>query len=119
MAIMEIYMCRPGQKLEDGRLDYADDIANKAQAQADAEQRCRRDPKLDRVIYYAVQPDNNFQRLLTYTNPNPVIENPNPVVEPDRIPPAPVQETGFRAWLIKVLGKICDRLAVKGAQDCG
>ena len=109
MATVEIYMCRPGQELEDGRLDYADDITNKAQAQADAEQRCRRDPTLDRVAYYAVQPDGDFQRLLIYTNPNPVVKPSRPRQSgggdiPKRKRHAPVQETGFGAWLKKVLG---------------
>ena len=66
----EIYLCRAGQALKQGRVEYSDSIANKADAEADAIQRCKWDKKLAKIAYYAVTVEGDFRIILTYTNPN-------------------------------------------------
>ena len=67
---VEIYLCKPGQKLTEGRLVLSNGIGGKDDAIADAEMRCRADPTLARVAYYAVNENGDFRILCTYTNPN-------------------------------------------------
>lgn len=73
----EIYLCRKDQSLQQGRVEYSDSISNKAEAQADAIQRCKRDNKLAKIAYYAVNQEGDFKVILTYSNPN-IDEKPKP-----------------------------------------
>ncbi len=66
----EIYLCKPGQDLKQGRVEYSDSIATKADAEADALQRCRFDKNLAKIAYYAVNDEGDFKVILTYNNPN-------------------------------------------------
>lgn len=76
MSTTEVYSCKPGQKLKEGRLDYAPDVETKGQAEADAKRRCKADPSLAKVAYYRVFEDGRFRMLLAYTNPNPASGKP-------------------------------------------
>jgi hypothetical protein len=66
----EIYSCRPGQALKEGKLDYSSDITEREQAEADAKRRCQKDPGLAKIAYYKVAADGDFKIFYSYTNPN-------------------------------------------------
>ena len=66
----EVYSCKDGQALKEGKLDYAHDIATRNEAEPDAKQRCQRDPTIKKVAYYKVTPDGKFRMFYSYTNPN-------------------------------------------------
>ncbi len=65
----EVYSCRDGQEIKQGKLDYTE-IDNRAAAEADARRRCAQDPTLKRVVYYRVEPGGAFRLLLSYENPH-------------------------------------------------
>lgn len=69
-GVTEIYVCRNGQKLKEGKLVLAHDVTNRDEAASDAERRCTADSSIERIAYYALSPDGNFRNLFTYTNPN-------------------------------------------------
>jgi hypothetical protein len=66
----EIYSCKDGQTLKQGKLDYDSGIQTKEQAASDALRRCARDPTLRKIAYYKVSPDGEFRVFYSYTNPN-------------------------------------------------
>lgn len=66
----EIYSCKEGQSLKQGKLDYDASITTKEQAQSDALRRCQRDPSLKKIAYYKVSTDGEFRVFYSYTNPN-------------------------------------------------
>jgi hypothetical protein len=66
----EIYSCKDGQSLKQGKLDYDASITSKDQAQSDALRRCQRDPSLKKIAYYKVSPDGEFRVFYSYTNAN-------------------------------------------------
>ena len=66
----EIYSCKEGQKLKQGKLDYSSDVTTKEEAEADAKRRCQRDPTVKKIAYYKVAPDGEFRSFYSYTNPN-------------------------------------------------
>ena len=68
--VVEIYLCKAGQKLEEGRLVMSNDIADKEAAKSDAEARCKISPSLARIAYYAISSNGDFKPFFSYTNPN-------------------------------------------------
>jgi hypothetical protein len=66
----EIYSCKDGQPLKEGKLDYSSDITNREQAEADAKRRCQKDPTIKKVAYYKVASNGDFRVFSSYTNPN-------------------------------------------------
>jgi hypothetical protein len=68
--IVEIYLCKAGQKLEEGRLVMSNDITDKDAAKSDAEARCKISPSLARIAYYAISSNGDFKPYFSYTNPN-------------------------------------------------
>ncbi|SEH43759.1 hypothetical protein [Magnetospirillum fulvum] len=68
--VTEIYSCKDGQDLREGRLDYSTDIVDREGADADARRRCQADPTLRKVAYYAVREDGGFRLIHAYSNPN-------------------------------------------------
>ena len=66
----EIYLCRAGQPIKQGRVEYSDEIESREDAQADAIQRCKWDKKVAKIAYYAVNDEGDFKIILTYNNPN-------------------------------------------------
>ncbi len=77
----EIYSCKEGQALKEGKLDYAADITTKAEAESDALKRCARDPSLKKIAYYKVSPDGDFRVFYSYTNPNCKAARPAPAAK--------------------------------------
>ncbi len=65
----EIYSCREGQKLKQGKQDYSD-IDDRETAEADAKRRCKLDPTIKKVAYYKVAADGGFRLFFSYTNPH-------------------------------------------------
>ena len=63
------YSCKDGQALKEGKLDYADDITTREEAEPDAKRRCQRDITIKKVAYYKVTPDGKFRMFYSYTNP--------------------------------------------------
>lgn len=61
----EIYICKPGQALKEGKVEYSD-IDNRAEAEADAKYRCNADPTIAKIAYYAVTPDGDFRCIYTH-----------------------------------------------------
>jgi len=76
MGVTEVYSCRPGQKLKEGRLDYSHDVTCKEEAEVDAKRRVKADPGLAKVAYYTVTDDGRFRSIYSYTNPNPSAAKP-------------------------------------------
>lgn len=66
----EIYICKPGQPLKEGRVEYSHHIDHRDDAEADAKARCTRDKSIGKVAYYRVSDDGNFRCFYTYTNPD-------------------------------------------------
>ncbi len=66
----EIYICKDGQELKQGKLVYSDDIDNRESAEDDAKRRCKGDPTIKKVAYYKVASDGDFRVFFSYTNPN-------------------------------------------------
>ncbi len=66
----EIYSCKDGQSLKEGKLDYDASITSKEDAKSDALRRCQRDPTLKKIAYYKVSPDGDFRVFYSYTNPD-------------------------------------------------
>ncbi len=75
--VTEVYSCRPGQKLKEGRLDYSHDIHSREQAEADAKRRVQLDPGLAKLAYYKVSEDGRFRVLYSFTNPKPLVSPPS------------------------------------------
>jgi len=87
----EIYLCRPGQNLKEGRVEYSNEIDTKEQAHADALQRCQWDKRLAKVAYYAVSENGDFKVILTYNNPH--IESK--AEKPKKVKKKPVPKPGL------------------------
>ena len=66
----EIYSCKDGQSLKQGKLDYDASITTKDEAASDALRRCQRDPSLKKIAYYKVSQDGEFRVFYSYTNAN-------------------------------------------------
>lgn len=69
--VVEIYICKKGQKIEEGQMVMSHDIDCKEAAKEDAEKRCKIIPSIERVVYYDVG-GGGFKVLFSYTNPNVV-----------------------------------------------
>lgn len=74
---IEIYICRPGQALTDGRVEYGV-IATRAEAEDDALERLRRDPSIGKIAYYAIRSNGDFKCLFTMRNPDIAQAVPKP-----------------------------------------
>lgn len=96
----EIYLCREGQTLKQGRVEYSDSIDNKADAEADAMQRCKWDKKLAKVAYYAVTEEGDFRIIFTYNNPN--IGNDEPVKQ-KKVKKKPVKKPSLISRVINAV----------------
>ena len=102
----EVYSCKEGQALKEGKLDCVPDITTKAQAEPDAIRRCQQDSTIKKVAYYNVTPDGKFRMFYSYTNPNCKPNAPKAeVVRPARRPqPRKPPEPGFWGKIAKALG---------------
>jgi hypothetical protein len=75
-VVTEIYMCKEGQALKEGKLEMSHDITHRDDAQADAIRRCGIDRSIHKVAYYTISESGDFRVLFTYTNRNPVSAKP-------------------------------------------
>jgi len=71
-SAVEIYLCKAGQTLKQGRVEYSESIRDRNDAEADAMARCRRDKTLAKVAYYAVNENGDFRAIFTYSNPDAI-----------------------------------------------
>ena len=71
--VTEIYICKDGQKLKDGKLEYSSQVENKEQAEADARRRCSQDTT---IANYKVSPEDKFTNFFTYDNPEAARQKP-------------------------------------------
>ena len=74
--VTEIYVCKEGQALKEGKLEMSHDITHRDDAEADAIRRCTIDRSIHNVAYHAISESGDFRVLFTYTNPNPVSAGP-------------------------------------------
>jgi hypothetical protein len=100
----EIYSCRDGQSLKEGKLDYNASITTKDEAQADAVRRCQRDPSLRKIAYYKVSPDGEFRVFYSYTNPNCKAAGSAAPAKPRPAVKKPQPKPSFLGKLKKALG---------------
>ncbi len=104
----EIYSCKEGQSLKQGKLDYSSDIETKEEAEVDAKRRCQRDPSLKKIAYYKVAPDGEFRVFYSYTNPNckPAATRAAPAAPMKKNAPKrkPVRKPSLLARIKKSLG---------------
>ncbi len=99
----EVYSCKDGQALKEGKLDYAPNIATRAEAEPDAKRRCQQDPTIRKVAYYTVSPDGKFRLFYSYTNPN--CKSTSAKAERARkVPARKAPETGFWRKIARTLG---------------
>lgn len=69
----EIYLCKSGQSVRQGRMEISSSIDTREKARIDAIARCKKDWALFKVVYYAVDEDEDKSRLLfTHDNPDAV-----------------------------------------------
>ena len=105
----EIYCCKEGQALKEGKLEMSSSITTKDEAASDALRRCQRDPTLKKIAYYKVSTDGEFRVFYSYTNPNckpagsPKSSGAEGARKPARKAPPPAPK-GFFARLKKSLG---------------
>ncbi len=85
---VEIYVVRDEENLRDGEMTYGENIENRADAAADAYDRCERDRTIRKVAYYTLNEDGDFKVLFVYENPNPAFAK--------RSKPRSAQSTGER-----------------------
>lgn len=84
-GITEIYICKDGQSLNQGKLEVSSLVETRAEAEADARRRCQFDPAVAKIAYYAVADDGAYRNFFTYRNPNPVVKRSRPL--PGGAPP--------------------------------
>ncbi len=65
----EIYICKPGQEIKEGKLEYSSTVTSRTDAMADSTRRCNVDPSIGMIVYYAVSEDGSFKTLFSYENP--------------------------------------------------
>ena len=70
MSAVEIYICREGQSLKEGKVEYSSSIYERDDAASDAENRCRGNTWIQKIAYYKVNEAGDFRVLFTYNNPN-------------------------------------------------
>lgn len=70
MSTVEIYVCREGQSLKEGKVEFSSSIYDRDDAQSDAERRCRGNTWMQKVAYYKVNEEGDFRIIYTHQNPN-------------------------------------------------
>ena len=66
----EIYICKDGQELKQGKLVYSEDVDDRESAEDDAKHRCKTDQTIKKIAYYKVSSSGDFRVFFSYTNPN-------------------------------------------------
>lgn len=105
----EIYICKDGQALKEGKLEYSSDVTDREGADVDAKRRCQRDPSIKKIAYYAVDGGGDFKCFHSYTNPNCKPAPPKPAggAGPSKakaVPKKPKPKPGLLQKIKKGLG---------------
>ena len=66
----EIYICKDGQELKQGKLVYSEDVDDRESAEDDAKHRCKTDQTIKKIAYYKVSSSGDFRVFFSYTNPD-------------------------------------------------
>jgi len=75
--LTEIYICKPGQELKQGKLEHSN-ISTKEEAEKDARSRCKYDSSIGRIAYYAVDESGKFRNFYTHDNTKATTPKPRP-----------------------------------------
>ncbi|MBT5050004.1 MAG: hypothetical protein HOM58_15995 [Rhodospirillaceae bacterium] len=62
----EIYICKPGQEIRQGKLETSDTVTSRAAAMADATLRTKADSSIAVIAYYAVDDNGQVEDLYTF-----------------------------------------------------
>lgn len=73
---VEIYLCKAGQKLEEGKVVYSSDIYDKEGAAEDAERRAKIMKDVVKIAYYQVSASGSFRCMYTWNRPVEEAEKP-------------------------------------------
>lgn len=99
----EIYICRYGQRLQEGALLFSHEVHNRTQAEEDARELCVKDRTIHRIAYYAVNEHGDFRHFHTYVNPEVLIPEIQDPPDPGMIGPirrrSKVVVDKLRGWL--------------------
>ncbi|MDH5747987.1 MAG: hypothetical protein OEY85_01625 [Rhodospirillales bacterium] len=68
--VTEIYICREGQSLKQGKVEYSHSIEVREDAEDDAKRRCRGVSAIQKVAYYRVNDQGDFRIFYSFTNPD-------------------------------------------------
>ncbi|MHA1598962.1 MAG: hypothetical protein ACTSV1_09590 [Alphaproteobacteria bacterium] len=103
---VEIYLCRAGQSLKQGRVEYSDSISTREDAKADAEGRCSFNKRLAKIAYYAVDDEGGFRVIYTHNNPNAIGlgGDAEPTKKKKKKPKKPVKKSLVKRFLKVVSG---------------
>ena len=97
--VVEIYICKADQKLEEGKMVVSNDIGSKEDAKADAERRCANSTTIARIAYYAISPSGDFKSFFSYKNPNAgATKNKKPGLARDRKPATKKKAIKLTTW---------------------
>ena len=108
-GVTEIYVCKNGQALKEGRLELSHTIDDRDDAEADAIRRCKIDGAIERIAYYAISESGSFRNIFTYTNPNAAQKKPARkmvIREPKR---APLPKKPEASWLSRLVSAFSSR----------
>jgi hypothetical protein len=67
-GVTEIYICKPGQAIKEGKLEHSSTVRTRADALIDSVRRCKADPTIGQITYYAVADGGGFKTLFSYRN---------------------------------------------------
>lgn len=83
--VTEIYICKKGQQLKEGKLEISHSITDKMAAEGDARQRCREDKSIYKIAYYRLNDSGDFRIFYSYANPRIAISEPKPPAAEPRL----------------------------------
>jgi len=64
----EIYLCKTGQNLDQAKIDFAQHVMARHEAEQDAIKRCEKDASLVKLVYYVVNDTGKFRSIFSYEN---------------------------------------------------
>ena len=99
--VTEIYSCKEGQHLKEGKLEISYDIVDKPQAELDARRRCHKDKTLKKIAYYRLKDSGDFRCFYTYANEHALSSAPKPNPEPRPKKKKPKKKPTFMQRLFK------------------
>jgi len=82
---VEIYICREGQALKDGKVEYSQSIADKYAAERDAHERVKLNPSIHKIAYYRVNDEGDFRIFYSFTNKD--VHRPQTVIQEHSLKP--------------------------------